>query len=210
MTRDEAVQIIADRLGQRSGLSTQIVSEMKLAQVRLERRGFLPWFLRAKYATTLDTSPIYHPTGFIREIEDIPLLAYTDDDGVLQELQKDFYSVLVKATANEDIDSTGAPEYYAMLDASQIWLFPSPDKSYTAEERFYQGASVLETDIENAWLQYAPEVLICETGLRIAQFLRDEVAVGLFKTDLGLAHDAMIRDSVAFTMGALSAKLGGG
>lgn len=210
MTRDEAVSIIANRLGQRSGLSSQIIAEMKLAQTRLERGGFLPWFLRAKYDATIDSTPVTFPAGFLREIEDIALLSYTDDDGVLHELDKDFYSTLVASTANGDIDETGPPGYYAINDATFIHIFPTPDKSYSGQWHFYQGASALETDIENAWLRYAPEVLICETGLRIAKFLRDEVAVALFKDDLASATDDMVRDTVAFNVGAFSAKLGGG
>lgn len=210
MTRDEAVNIIANRLGQRTGLTSQIIAEMKLAQTRLEHGGFLPWFLRIKYDATFDTSPIYMQDGFLREIEDIPMIAYADDDGIMREVQKDYYSTLVTATANGDLDETGPPEYYAMRDATFIHLFPVPDKAYTGTTNYYQAAATLSTDIENLWLKHVPEVLICETGIRIAKFLRDEVAVALFKEDLASATDDMIRDTVAFNVGAFSAKLGGG
>lgn len=210
MTRDEAVSIIADRLGKRTGLTNQIIAEMKLAQTRLEHKGFLPWFLRVKYDATFDTSPIYMQDGFLREIEDIPMIAYTDDEGTIHEVTKDYYSVLVQATANGDLDATGPPEHYAMRDATFIHLFPVPDKAYSGTTNYYQAAAALTTDIENLWLQHAPEVLICEAGIRIAKFLRDGEAVSLFKDDLALATDDMIRNSVAFNVGAFSAKLGGG
>lgn len=210
MTRNEAVQIIADRLGQRSGLADQIVNEMKLAQTKLEHGGFLPWFLKAKYDATFDTSPVYIQDGFLREIEDTPLFSYYDDDGVLHDMEKDFYSTLVAATANGDIDATGPPEYYAIPDATFIHLFPVPDKSYSGHSRYYAAATALTVDTENAWLKYAPDVLISETGMKIAKFLRDEVAVALFKEDLIVANEKMIRDTVAFNVGAFSAKIGGG
>src|SRR5688572_12731232 len=73
MTRDEAVALIAFRLGDRTDLNDRIIAEMRLAQTELELGPTLPWFLLTEMATATlyegdDTMAL--PADFLREVDE--------------------------------------------------------------------------------------------------------------------------------------------
>ena len=197
MLRSAAVTVISNRLGQRTGLDTQIISELQAAQQRLEEEVELPWFLIKD--TTLSTTPASRkvdlPVGFLLEVDDMPL-SYLAADGSQTPLGKEDFDVLHLAYK----ETTGSPKAYSLV-GEQLQLFPIPDAGYSLPFYYYGQDTVLSTDVENGWLRYASQAIIGETGLMMARFLRDKQAESYFTRELQLGIVKMLtrkisRDSV--------------
>lgn len=187
MTRDEAVAAIQEQLGFRSDLSTNIITNMKLAQVTLEKGPTKPWFLVSEDSyirTTNAEQRIPIPSNFLQET-DQAVLRYIPDtltDGEV-DLKKDDYDVLRKNfldTTTGTIE-TGAPEAYALL-GNYFRIFPTPDDDYLLRQIYYKTDTVLSTNVENGWLKHVPYLLIGKAGGQIASALRDSAALSTFKS----------------------------
>lgn len=194
MTRDEAIKIILQRLGNRVNdtyLQQVAVSEMQLAQeMALEGADFKPWFLLSEnmFANTGVLEPrIPVPPGFLEEHEDGTLwvqqigttkwlpLAHGDAD-VLEER----YEGLI-----------GIPQEYAVVRHYFV-LFPKPDVAYPLKMRCFlrepalvypYGEENLQSTRTNNWLMEAADWLIGETGRAMAASIRDQEALlGFEKT----------------------------
>ena len=179
MTRDEAVAFINDRLGDRTGLTTKIQNEIKVAQTRLEGSAELPWFLltlNTSLVTVASTQTVAVPTGFLRAHEDIPLYLI-DPDGRRVRLEKSSYDALER---EPELDDPGQPSDYDLIGLNW-YLFPIPDAVYSLRSFHYLADTVLSTNIENNWLKYAPGTLIGEAGYWIARYLRDPEATQYFR-----------------------------
>lgn len=207
MTRLEAQGIIENRLGQRTGLGSAIVEELKLAQVRHEQAPTLPWFLLASATpvTVADTQTVAVPTGYIRDWDEGGLF-YTDSEGEQHEIQKKDYNMLKR---DPDFAVTGAPQYYALVGSS-YYLFPTPDAVYNLSTFYYKNAALLAADnTENSWLLYAPEVLLNAAGIQMARFYRDEAAISIFSMDYAEAVRRMEEADVARREAAVRRFIGG-
>jgi hypothetical protein len=184
MTRDEAVTIIKRRLGFRRGtdLDDDIIDALKEVQAKKEKAASLPWFLREEnsdIAISSGTAAYNLPTGFIREdIDFSPVLIIDSDDEefAIDPMGYDEAKRLY-AFGVEDM-----PEVYSVRN-TQVHLFPIPGEAYTLRWTYYKKADVLDTDIENKWLEHAPYVLIAGAGLRIAKDLRDVDATAIFSAE---------------------------
>jgi hypothetical protein len=73
-----------------------------------------------------------------------------------------------------------APPVVAVLQFANILFVPTPQEDTSLIWTYYRKADVLTADIENLWLQYAPELIIGGAGLRIAKDKRDANAIALF------------------------------
>jgi hypothetical protein len=181
MTRDEAVAIIHQQMGFRSDLSAVIVTHMKLAQQQLELEPNKPWFLLSETLSTeteADQPKVLIPSGSVVMIEEFDngALYYVpsegDDEGKNLKLRKDEYDVLMENYKDTD---PGEPVAYA-LRGKYFYLFPTPDDVYTIKIIIYANDTILDSNVENKWLQYAPMVLIGKTLKMIATAPRDQVA----------------------------------
>jgi hypothetical protein len=212
MLRDAAVDIIAKRLGQRSGLDAQILAEMKLKQIALERSPFLPWFLVqcTSFSCGIGQEYAQPAATFLREV-DAGSLWIQATDGAWSVLNKDDFDQLVAYFGVTYPLTTGYPTHYALLFniVSKFYLFPVPDANYGMRLWAFMQDAVLETNIENNWLKYAPDLLISETGMVMARFLRDEAAVKLFNDDRKEALARLMADNEARIQAAMSVVLGG-
>jgi hypothetical protein len=194
MTRDEAVTIIKRRLGFRRGTSIDdnIIEALKEFQSKKEKAASLPWFLREENSDTAivaSTAAYALPTGFIREDIDFSPAIVIDadsDEVILEPMSYD------EAKGLYTPDAEGVPEVYSVRN-TQFHLFPTPDADYTFRWTYYKKADVLDTDIENKWLEHAPYVLIAGAGLRIAKELRDVDATAIFSADEKEWNDWLIR-----------------
>jgi len=209
MYRSEAINLISSRLGQRSGLDNQIKTEMLLAQTELERSPWLPWFLLAEdtnLTTVAEQRTVDVPSDFLMEYEDIPIYL-TDTDGEEYQLTKDDYDALASDTYIED---SGRPTHYDLVGA-KWYFFPEPDAAYSLRVFYYAAAQTLdqEEDLENAWLAYAPDLLIAKTGLAMARFLRDNAAIQLFAADLQKAEQRILQLDTARKEAARAVFMGG-
>lgn len=214
MTRDDAVTLILNRVGQRGGafgaadavLGAQVITEMQQQQDELEKSdlGTMPWFLSQEYTdasfvTAIGVTTVAHPPRFLRELDEVRVALFYQDTTILDDdqwvpIEKEDYDVLKTALGGE---SPGKPQGYCWIGEA-FRLFPIPDAVYQLKVLAYIGDTVLTTNIENKWLKYAGRVLIGKTGEAVAGVgIRDDEAKAYF-TDMatkGLA--GLIRDNVA-------------
>lgn len=169
MLRDDAVNLIALQLGNRTDLNATIITAMQLVQdTELEATGVLmPWFLLTESASTVlaaGEARVALPNDFILEDEDWGL-GIEDENGVIKWLRKEDYDVL-QATYG---DGTGKPKYYS-LNGSYFYMFPkNPDADEVIHMRYYARAdNITSGNIENAWLKHAPDAVMAYTGFYIA------------------------------------------
>lgn len=202
--RDDAIVLIQQRAGNRTGHEAKLILEMQSAQRKFESSPFLPWFLISSVDESISSSPMSAPDGFLREIEDEDCLLLVEAEG-LTPIYKNDYGFLAR---NEDLRGTGPPSFYGMV-GSDRHLFTVPDISYTIRTLFYRAAAVLDTNISNVWLDRAPDLLIAETGMKFAAFLRDKDALALFKEDRDAAMKALIVGDAAFRQAAMHHFMGG-
>lgn len=198
MTRDEAVAIIAQRLGNRTDLDSTIVAEMKLVQTDLEQGDFLPWFLISEHSqvtSTADEERVAVPSDFLRELDDeYNCLWYVDSDGVRNPLVKtDYDAALAKYGKTSGTD---APEVYC-LEGGYFRVFPVNSSTLTLELSYYATDQVLSTDIENQWLKYAPSLMINATGKVVAMFIGNEGAQAAFTQGENQARAQLIKNDAA-------------
>ncbi len=209
MLRSEVINLVAARLGNRSGLDSQITSELVLAQVKLEKAPTLPWFLLTEdtsLTTVAATRTLATPAGFLREFEEIPL-RLTDADGEEHQLVKQEYENLAE---DSFLASTGCPTHYDLVGG--FWqFFPKPDAAYSLRSFHYAADTTLEggEDPENSWLEHAPDVMIGMTGVALAMYLRDPEGVKLFAGEFALAMQRMHNETTARREAAHLAQMGG-
>lgn len=193
MERSEAVARIQQGLGFRTDLEDECAAALREAQRFYEKGKTLPWFLRT--TTTLSvleaTRAVEIPERFIRETER-PVI-YTDDEGIEIRIKKRDY---MHAWEAYRLEEAGAPEVY-VLTRGELHFFPLPDADYTVTFPFYQAAEVLDSNIENTWLEEIPELLIGEAGYRLAADLQDAAGVKLFDSMRKQAWDSIFRETLA-------------
>lgn len=190
--RDDAVKIIMDRLGNRTGLESLIIRHMMAAQHMLQSKPTLPWFLVRLW--DFSTSQPYEtvPEHFIREVEDVsPLMIL--DGSVYRPLEKLDYDFL---STSEDYAGQGKPSAYA-LHGGMLHFFRRPDRQYQFRLMYYGADASLSSNVKNRWLTHAPDLLIATAGLYVARSLRDLEAAALFEKDYVQAWADFIRADTA-------------
>jgi hypothetical protein len=175
MTRDEAVSFIQYELGNRSDLTEEIITRLQSAQRLIEQGRTLPYFLMqedASLALASGSADISFPTGFLREVQD-ETFHFTSDDDEAVYLEK---MVLQEGEQRFVDEDAGQPIAYAIRKTA--WRFwPSRDTAYTLTYSYYKSATSLVTNAsDNAWLVYAPEILIGKAGAAIAHVIGHERA----------------------------------
>lgn len=212
MTRDEAVTLIGARLGysDTTDVATIIQTELQLAQAVLERDPRLarPWFLLTEITdltTTASEHKVSLPSDFLAEYEEGALWYYnTENENPWTELRKDKQDYLLRYYG---ADEAGAPAAYAIVGA-YLWVFPLPDQAYTLKLQYYASDTVLTENVENDWLKYAPDMLISEAGLAVAQDLEHQRGLQFFagmkqeaRSRYNAEHEARQHDQMSYTMG---------
>lgn len=178
MDRNTAIARIQRGLGFRTDLVEEIASAMQEQQRLLEMGKTFPKFLLQEDQTlnllTGDPS-IAFPERFLQVSEEDGL-SYFDADGRRISIPRRPFA---EAQATYETYEPQGPLAYS-LRANSFYFWPVPDQDYTISLSFYQGAELLTTNIENAWLLHNPDVLIAAAGISIATDLRDASAVQLF------------------------------
>lgn len=178
MTRDEAVALVKQGLGFKTAMDSAIVTTMKACQTNLELGPTKPWFLLSEdavYTTVAGERRIPLPPDFLEEYEE-GALYYTPADEDEIALTKEFSEQLRKVYP---ATSTGTPAAYS-LTGNYFNLYPMPDDAYPLQMKYYQKGLVLNSNIENEWLKYAPNILIGQAGSQIAAGIRDWKAKEVF------------------------------
>lgn len=179
MNRSAAVALMKQGLGFRQSLDDVCVVALQQAQRLVEGGRTLPRFLiveDAPIAITSGSGAITLPTGFIRVADNRG--PYTLD---LQNAPKFIEKFeILKLRARFSASAAGRPRGYSLRNTDIVFL-PTRDAAYTAYWSYYAQAALLTTDIENSWLQYAPDVLIGRAGMLVAKDTRDKEAYDKFE-----------------------------
>lgn len=189
MDRDTAVSIIMRRLGNRSGIESQIITDMQLAQTELEQATERPWFLlNFRQALVNETSPtdaILLLDDFLTEWKD-GLLEYEDEDGNWHKLDKRDFKALNQVDAN----NFTAPSFYG-ITKDRLIIVPDPAEVLNFRWSYWAKDTVLDSNVENEWLAKVPEVLICATGIKTATFIEAAAKIQAFTSGFNTAYGAM-------------------
>lgn len=190
MNRSAAVQRIREGLGfipSGHSLETTIISRLQEAQRDLEKGKTLPRFLLQEDQTLVLADGAHTaalPTGFLRESDDNRLHFFPQTSSKPVFLVRRYYTDSLQARWETLEDSPlpvePVPPSTYVIRNTTIDFVTTADQSYTLYWDYYKAGQTLETDIENEWLENAPEWLIGEAGSRIAADLRDADAVALF------------------------------
>lgn len=174
MTRDEAIAQMKVILGFKTNLDDTLIAAMKWQQTELELSPTKPWFLLSEYSdytTEAGEQRVALPTDFLLEYEEGCLsyrpATYPTEKEV--DLEKGFLEELKRNYKDAD---AATPEAYA-LSGNYFLLFPTPADAYNLRMKYYKRAAVLNSNIENEWLMFAPGVLIGQAGAIVAAGLRD-------------------------------------
>ncbi len=184
MMRDAAVTGMRRDLGFNNNLDvTVLIDALKGAQESLEREPELPFFLRSEvlsFSTVAERDRIPVPEGFLTMVEDDALWIYdAAEDEQWKELPKHDLDALRRKYASAD---SAEPEAYA-LDNLYFRPFPTPDAVYVLKTTCMLKDDILDTNIENKWLEHFPFLLIALAVKRVAKAVRDTNAYQLAQAD---------------------------
>lgn len=199
MLYTEAQKAIAFKLGRRTDLQAEIISEIDAQQRELETEANLPWFLVSDIViphTDVNglVNPVPLPAAFIREYEDAEWYA-SMDSGELVPLEK----ISDRHAAR---GGSGFPQAY-FLFGDTVEYFPSPDKNYLLSVRAYVKEPLLSEQFiidgnltTNKWLAHAPQVLIEAVVVSLCSTLRDVDGARLAAERLQVAKQKMREQTV--------------
>lgn len=204
MTRDEAVSRAQMILAFRGDKSQDLINALQDAQLQLEKKATLPWFLLSEMAfisLTVNEERVLLPSDFLRETEQSALYLHDASSSAVN--TEDEYITLAK----EDLDflrrtlpGAGTPSAYA-LDDSYFRLFPTPNQAavdqFKLRQIYYKKGALLTTNIENVWLEHFPWLLIGIGGAMVAAGLRDRDAIGIFAAFEAKEYAIMVDDTEA-------------
>lgn len=195
MLRSVAVARIQRGLGFRSDQADAIVLALQEAQRELEAGTTLPSFLQSvdqTLSTTSGSHTIAKPTGFIRFVEyEGPYFVSTESG--LRYLQIKPYDEAKRYYSEYD---AGEPLALSIRSTSfAVW--PEPDDVYSITASWYAAAAVLDSDIENAWLEKYPDLLWSRAGMIMAADLEHTVAFQKFQSTFELWNAKYLRDIAA-------------
>lgn len=208
MTRDEVVQILGWRLGNRTDMQERILREMDFVQTTvLEENEWLPWFLESEWAnalTTVGEARVPLPVDMLVEIEESHL--YISKDGGEQKrlVKKDH------DTAKSLRPGSGQPEFYAIA-AGYFHFFPTPDYAYELGMR-YMARDVLMSaaNVETKWLKHASDLVIGEVGAAIAgKHMQNPTLAATFQVDAQKAWNRLLTKHTALSELNMTRALGG-
>lgn len=205
MLRSEAIAIIKRGLGFRPGQDAAIIAALKEAQRTLELGHTLPNFLLAydtAITVTANVGTITLPAGFIRFHDDYDLY-YTNSYGARVFLPRKNYTEAYQAYVasgdeNGQVISTTYtyPQVVVQRGKTSALLIPTPAVSFTAYLTYYKAAVVLDTDVENAWLANAPDVIIGMAGMTVAGNVRDKDALAEFTRRANMGGKSLMGDII--------------
>lgn len=190
MDRDTAVAVIKQKSGWRTDKDAQIITALQTSQEVLEKGGLateagyateVPWFLRKDdqpLSLAAGATTIALPSDFLREVEDEgPWLADTTSTSSPPTYLAKAGSGAARRTF---IGLTSGPQIYQVRN-TDLFLFPAFEDALTLYWSYYGKDVILDTNVENQWLKWVPNLLIGHAGQGFANDLRDKDAAEEFK-----------------------------
>ena len=133
MTRDEVVQLIAWRLGNRKDMGERIISEMRFVQsMVLEQNSWHPWFLEKNWTGGVleaGATEVALPTDYLAEVENEQLWLITPDN-ILIRLRKELPSDL------PDVISSGYGISAYAVTAAKVLFNASSTQAHGLQWRY--------------------------------------------------------------------------
>jgi hypothetical protein len=194
VTRDEAVERIAEGLHFRVGREEFIKKRLEEARVHLEQGKSLPWWLKEEDAAltlSAGSNTIALPEGFIRVDTPDPL-RYVDGEDSTQFIPWRGFAHAKKAY--DGVEASGPS--VAVLRENDIYIFPTADAEYDLLWSYYKHSDALdEDDIEDhPWLVNCPDAIIGEAGVRCAEDLEDTTAIAKFEKMRAKGFSSMLTE----------------
>lgn len=185
-------------------LTAAVLAEVQAAQERLEQSNVLFEFLKKRTTWTLSsgTGLYTKPDDFIRflpeESEPMILVESNIRSRLRQKLMRDALT-----EGWNDWSVTGVPAFY-MDDVDSFRFYPTTDKAYTLEVRYYAKDTLITEGASNKWSTKGLELLVSEAGVVLAQnYLKNLEAVQMFEAMRQRVVDQLLKQAVAAEMANL-------
>ena len=204
MIRDDAAGRIRQILGFRTDLFNESLDAIREAQEDAEagELGFLPWFLRrtAGYTLPPGEKDLALPDGFIREYDHEKYALWLEGAGPARRVP--YFSPSRAGTLKSN-----RPVYW--VDENVMKLDRRFDVEIRAEFLYYKRDTVLNSNVENSWLQHGSKYIIGAAGLKLAG-VRDEIARETFETMQQSGAGNLLRADTAYRTGSHKPQFGDG
>lgn len=210
MTRDQLIELVLARLGQRQNdtkLQAIAVQEQQLVQtVTLEGADFKPWFLLSEFEQTVVAAGEYKvslPQRFLEEWEEGALYYLSDSSDPTSQvaIPKNDWDYLKGRYPGSSL----VPQGYAIA-GTYFLLAPALSQSLTMQMRYYKRELVMDDAYKaptplvptNKWTQYASDWFMAELGMVLAKYhTRDDDAFAKFQLDAAAAKKRIYVETVA-------------
>lgn len=207
MTRDELVAVLKRRLGNVRNKDSIIVTNLQLAQKRLEKIGTwntYPWFLTVWNASlTSEADPnfdlVAKPAGFLKEIEEDSFWYYSATEDVLYNpLTKMDRNTMINRdqSVNPDDDEPTVLTYCDFGDYFQVR--PAPTEVLDFRLSYYKTATAFNdyggADTDNDWSTNAEDVILNRAGMLCALDFQNPTQYQAFAAEYSVAKQE-IEDS---------------
>jgi len=213
MLRSAAVTQIYRGLSFRNSstkLDNAIIDALQQAQSDLEQGATLPtWIITYDDTSIAGVAGVNNaalPASFLREVEDEPLFLLDEDGNETYELERGEYNQL--RSVWRGITSRSTPYAYARR-SNEIVVFPTPNVDWTLKWGFYAKQTLLDNDVENAWLKNVPYLMIAMAGLKVAADLQDVAATAKFQALFNRHNGKYLADIVVDEMAGRTFIMGG-
>lgn len=210
---DQIVTRIKRRLSRSNvaGLDTTIIDELNNTQEELESRSTLPSFIvTTEQIVLVAADDIIDVSAdltakFLRFLDDSPVqLHFENADETWQPVPR----FITQEELKSRWPGAGSQPRGWSFTYPNLMVRPTPDTSITLKLQFYERVAPMAAGNSTAWTTNASELLIAQTGIEVAQQLRDANARAYFVEKYKIANKNYIQRLSAEEMAGLSTSRG--
>tara|TARA_R100001463_G_scaffold90605_1_gene145279 strand:+ start:184 stop:804 length:621 start_codon:yes stop_codon:yes gene_type:complete len=155
----------------RDDLTSVIPDFIALAESEMDRK-IRHWRMEIRANAAIDTRYTALPTDFLENVR-----FHLDVDERPLELVTPLF---LQKKRNESNDSTGRPQYYALVSGS-FEVYPTPDTSYSGQIYYYAKTQKLSDSVANNWiLTHYPDTYLYGALLHSAPYLIDDARIAVW------------------------------
>ena len=193
MNLTDLISMVSFRLGNRTGLDSQIIMEARHAQMRLENTTDCDWwFLKQIQEVKTTTGSIILDSDVIRLTDQSDVLIKTASEDRFKIAVRSFEDTLL--INGKDLIDQPAYSYFNNV----VTIYPTPAKTLTVRLPVMKRAAELTTGaLTNLWTANGFTVLMTRTGIAVAQALQNQGALQAFTADYAVAYAELLNESVA-------------
>ena len=193
MNLTDLISMVSFRLGNRTGLDSQIIMEARHAQMRLENTTDCDWwFLKQIQEVKTTTGSIILDSDVIRLTDQSDVLIKTASEDRFKIAVRSFEDTLL--INGKDLIDQPAYSYFNNV----VTIYPTPAKTLTVRLPVMKRAAELTTgSLTNLWTANGFSVLMARTGIAVAQALQNQGALQAFTADYAVAYAELLNESVA-------------